>query len=112
MKSLFVLLLLIVVVSVVRGTTKCYFCWENCDEDHLVEATCQEDSYCRSIIATDPDSDTMNLKSCVSKAYSEDRHCGEANQNGDKCYICYDDFCNKNDDKESDDDEYDDDDDE
>ncbi|CAH1367095.1 unnamed protein product, partial [Tenebrio molitor] len=41
MKSLFVLLLLIVVVSVVRGTTKCYFCGRNCDEDHVVEATCQ-----------------------------------------------------------------------
>ncbi|KAH0818215.1 hypothetical protein MTP99_008335 [Tenebrio molitor] len=112
MKSLFVLLLLIVVVSVVRGTTKCYFCGRNCDEDHVVEATCQRDAQCLSIISTDPDSDIVSMKMCVGLRDSEDEHCGYPKKNGAKCYVCNDDFCNKNDEKESDDDEYDDDDDE
>ncbi|CAH1368250.1 unnamed protein product [Tenebrio molitor] len=63
MKPLFVFLLLIVVVSVVRGATKGSVCISKCDEE---EQKCSDDSYC-VIITTNKDSNKQRVKLCVPK---------------------------------------------
>ncbi|KAJ3635421.1 hypothetical protein MTP99_008332 [Tenebrio molitor] len=104
MKSLFVLLLLIVVVSVVHGKRKCYSCIKDCSEDNFVEMEC-EMNYCVSFIGG-TDSTAASVKGCT----ENQNFCGGLENEG-KCYTCDEDFCNKKDDDDDDDDDEDNDDD-
>ncbi|KAJ3624289.1 hypothetical protein MTP99_017927 [Tenebrio molitor] len=99
MKPLFALLLLLVVVSVVRGK-KCYDCYEKCSEDDVLELDCLSDeANCLSVTVTDSNAKRVSAKSCVPSKITEKELCQAYKHNGDKCYVCEDELCNKNDDK-------------